>query len=223
MVWTCDVAVVGGGLTGLLAAGSLAAAGRRVTVLQAGPVLGGRARSTDHDLFRLNFGPRALYRGPARSALRRLGIRPAGGPPPAKAAWALFDGRLHPGFMTVGGVLSSPLLAYRDRAALTGLLGLVRARPALAAMTAAEWLASGLPSQRSRLAAAALIRVATYLGSPELASADAVAGQLAAARLGVRYLDGGWQSLVDALHRRVSRLGATVLTGRRVAALEAGG
>ena len=44
---TLDVAVVGGGWAGLAAAVALARAGRQVTLIEAAPQLGGRARSLD--------------------------------------------------------------------------------------------------------------------------------------------------------------------------------
>ena len=45
-----------------------------------------------------------------------------------------------------------------------------------------------------------LARVATYTHAPDLVSADVVVGQLQLALgAGVRYLDGGWQTLVDTL------------------------
>ena len=218
-----DVAVVGGGLCGLLTAALLASSGCSVTVLDARQVLGGRARTTEHHGFRLNLGPRAFYRGPARRALRRLGIRPTGGPPPLRKAAALFEGHLHPGFMTARGLATSSLLAHRDRGALARMLGFARVQPDLAALTATEWLDDTLPSKRSRLAAGALIRLATYVGALDSISADAVGGHLATARFGVRYLDHGWQSVVDALHQLATRSGVSVRLGGRVETVDSDG
>src|SRR5690242_4304471 len=79
------VAVVGGGLAGLAAALYLARAGRRVTLFEAAPVLGGRGGTLDRGGFSLNMGPHALYRGGAAMAvLRELGLEPAGSPPPSR-------------------------------------------------------------------------------------------------------------------------------------------
>ena len=63
-----DVAVVGAGLAGLVAAASAARAGARVTIVD-GRAAGGRARSTDRGGLTLNEGAHALYaRGPALGA-----------------------------------------------------------------------------------------------------------------------------------------------------------
>ena len=60
-----DVVVVGGGLAGLTAAATVAAAGKRVLVREKLGVPGGDARSTNKDGFIFNQGPHALYRGGA--------------------------------------------------------------------------------------------------------------------------------------------------------------
>lgn len=77
MAERCDVLVIGGGLAGLSCATALAEAGRRVTVLEKMPGLGGRARSfgdPDTGLFWDN-GPH-LFAGACRQTsrfLRRIG------------------------------------------------------------------------------------------------------------------------------------------------------
>jgi len=211
-----DVAVVGGGLAGLTVAGLLAGSGHRVTVLEAAGELGGRGRSTEHDGYRMNLGPRALYRGPLRAALRRLGVPAPGAPPPLGQAMALFGGVPYRGFITVPGLLTTGFLSLRERSAMARLFAVVRRNPRLAGMTAAEWLAGVLPTERARLAAASLVRIAAYLDSPERASADMVAEHLATARFGVRYVHGGWQTLVDGLATVAVRRGVQITTGARV-------
>jgi phytoene dehydrogenase-like protein len=215
-----DVAVVGGGLTGLAAAALLATARRRVVLLESRGSLGGRALSTMHLGYHVNLGPRALYRGPTRSLLRRLGVAVPGGRPPTAGALALYEGRLHRGFMTVPGLLTSPLLGRRDRALIAKLLATLRGAPSLAAQSTGDWLDARLPTARSRLAVSALARIATYAGDPASVSADAVAQQLAAARLGVSYVDGGWRTLVTGLSARAADAGALLRPGARVTAVQ---
>lgn len=219
---TFEVAVVGGGLAGLTAAALLATAGRRVVVLESRRELGGRALSAVQQGFHVNLGPRALYRGPTRAVLRRLGVPVPGGRPPTARSLVRYEGRLHPGFMTVAGLLNSPLLARRDRARIARLLVTLRPHESLVAQSADAWLAAALPSSRARLAVTALARIATYAGDPATVSADAVVQQLSAARLGVCYVDGGWRTLVSGLSARASAAGALLRPGTRVTAVHAG-
>ena len=56
-----------------------------------------------------------------------------------------------------------------------------------------------------------LVRVATYTNAPHLVEASAAIANLNTAfGPGVRYLDGGWQTLIDQLHRRAGEAGVDV-------------
>jgi phytoene dehydrogenase-like protein len=108
------------------------------------------------------------------------------------------------------------------------LLGQIYRRPVaeLAGISTAEWLRQTLRSEKARAAAAALVRVSTFVADHEQLSADVAATQLKIALApGVRYLEGGWQSLVDALTRKAEAAGATLRTraAARVLHQEAGG
>lgn len=217
-----DVAVIGGGLAGLAAAAQLTGSGRRVLLLEAGGALGGRARTTEHDGYLLDLGPRALYRGPTRALLARLGLLPHGGVPSLAGSHALHEGALVPGYATVTGLLRTGLLSPRERVAVARLLGLAHGRTRLGALSGLEWLSCRLPTHRAYQAVLALVRVSTYLGRAESVSADAIAAHLATARAGVLYLDGGWQSIVDSLHGYLGSHGVRVRTGARATGIEAG-
>ncbi|WP_079173526.1 phytoene desaturase family protein [Streptomyces monashensis] len=218
-----DVVVVGGGLTGLAAAVRVArgAAGRRVLLLEAAGELGGRARTTEQDGYRLGLGPRALYRT-ARAQLRALGVAVPGRAPRLGGALALCDGALHPGYAAPGPLLRTGLLAPRERLAVARLLGLARPHPGLAGLDVEAWLGERLPTARARQAAFAVLRLSTYTGSPAMIGADALAAHFAEVRRGVTYVDGGWRTLVDALRARARSAGVRVRAAARVTAVEAG-
>ena len=92
---TCDVVVVGGGLAGLAAGATAAAAGASTIVLERHRP-GGRARTTERDGFLFNQGAHALYvGGPGMAVLKSLGVRPAGSPPPLTRYRLLAGGTLH--------------------------------------------------------------------------------------------------------------------------------
>jgi phytoene dehydrogenase-like protein len=101
-------------------------------------------------------------------------------------------------------------------------LKLQRTEPAeLADVSAAEWLRRSLRSERAREGAAALVRVTTFVADQESLSAEVAATQLKIGLLpGVRYLSGGWQSLVDALAGKAEGAGATLRTRAAVRGLE---
>jgi len=202
--------VVGGGPAGLVAAARLAEGGLATTLLEAASGLGGRAASERRGGFDLNQGPHALYAGgPAMRELRALGIDLPRWNPTSHRSVLLRDGRPS---RRPGGSL----------ALARWLLGVARSSPEdLAGTSVAEWLRQELRSARARATAAALVRVTTFVADHEALSADVAVTQLRIGLVpGVRYLRGGWQSLVDALAAAAERRGAALRTRAAVRAIE---
>ncbi len=186
------VCIVGAGLGGLAAATLIARTGANVTLYERASEPGGRARSQVHSGGILNLGPRALYvAGAGAPVLAHLGLKPTGALPP-NAGKGLRSGVLHD--LPVGPLsfVTSTALTAAEKLALTGLLVTVPAD-----IPIADWLANA-PAGAADLARA-LIRVSSYANAPALMSARAAILQLRRALRGVRYLDGGWQTLVDTL------------------------
>lgn len=213
-----DLVVVGAGIGGLIAAVSAAraTAGRRIVVLEAHQP-GGRARCDLRGGFTFNRGPRALYvGGPADQALTALGIATrTGGPPSLDGAVARCGGRLHRFPGTAADAARTTLLGGREKVALGRLLAAVwRAEgAALDHQTLSDWLDQRQATGRPRAFIEALVRVSTYADAADLiAAGPALANARAGIRPGVRYLDGGWQSLVDQLLALARSLGVEVRT-----------
>ncbi|HET8565329.1 MAG TPA: FAD-dependent oxidoreductase [Solirubrobacterales bacterium] len=207
--------VIGGGPAGLVAAIRLAEGGAETTLLEAGPNLGGRAASERRGGFVLNQGPHALYAGgPATRELRAMDIELKWWNPASPNSVFVREGEPK---RSPGGLLG-----------LTRLLGpVLRRRPEeLRGLSATEWIERTVSSGSARAAAAALVRVTTFVADQSALSADVAVTQL---RLGlspgVRYLEGGWQSLVDSLAAKAEEAGVSLRTRAAVRMLhpEAGG
>jgi phytoene dehydrogenase-like protein len=193
-----------------MAAGRLAGGGIETVLLEAGPHFGGRAASERRQGFDLNQGPHALYvGGPAGRELKASGIELDWWQPASAASVFPRDGKAK---RTLGG--SAQLGRW--------FLRLQRTEPReLAGISTAEWLRQSMRSERARASAAALVRVTTFVADQESLSADVAAAQLKIGLWpGVRYLRGGWQSLVDALAARAEADGATLRTRSAVRGLE---
>lgn len=216
--------VVGGGLAGLSAAVFAARAGARVSLIERLSELGGRARTREDRGFLFNQGPHALYRGgAAMAALRELGIDPAGSAAHTSEALAIRDGRLH---ALPGGpvsLLTTGLLRLSEKLELARLLASLPKldTASLDGVTLASYLRDALRHAGVREIVAAVVRLTGYANAPEEISAGAALEQL---RLGlgtgVRYLDGGWRTLVDALARSAREAGVELRCGARVAGVE---
>ncbi len=220
-----DLVVVGGGLGGLITAVQARRAGRSVVVLEQAATAGGLGRSPKLGEREMNFGPHALYLGgPAERTLEALGVTLPGFTP-GGAAFLELDGALVPMPSSPLALLTAGWLSWRERVEL----GLVLRRLSGPAPTGSvrAWLET-LRSPRVRQFVELMVRLTTYVNAPELLSTKLAWRQLRTlldrrAR-GVRYLDGGWQALVDALSAQVEvRFGARVReVSGRVVRLESG-
>lgn len=217
-----DTIVVGAGLAGLAAAIDLARAGRSVLVLDARSEIGGRARTADHEGFLLNEGPHALYRtGEAWAFLEREGLTPPGGEPASNRAVGV-DGdvvaALPAGAMSL---LRTPLLRgerLRFGRMFAGLHRLdVRA---LDDVTVADGVRRLVGDDRGAAIVHALLRVATYGNDPDAMSVGPAVEQLRQSLAKpVRYVDGGWGSIVESMRARLVELGGLIRTGAKVTAV----
>jgi phytoene dehydrogenase-like protein len=219
------VLIVGGGLAGLAAAAFAARANTAVTVAEARAVFGGRARSTRVERgYLLNQGPHALYAGGAGTrVLHELGIEPRGSRPPLRA-YGTLRGRLAllPG--TPKDAVRTKLVGLRAKLELARVVG----KPAKLltypseGRSFAQWLDEHIGDADARALARMLGRVATYCADADAIAADAVVPQIVMAMTdGVRYLDGGWQQLADALARTARDAGAVIDVTTRVGAITA--
>jgi phytoene dehydrogenase-like protein len=217
-----DAIVVGGGLSGLTTAALLAEAGKRVVLLERSESVGGRAKTTNFEgSFRLNLGPHAWYiGGPGTKILKRLGVPLDGAIPRPVGAFAIHDERLYTlpiGFISL---LTTDLLGMPGKLELARVLGAVKrmSTAGLEHVPLEAWLRDRIHDERARAYVETLIRVASYADAPELLSAKAGidALQLAFSH-NVKYLDGGWQQVVDGLHARARSLGVRIITSTPVA------
>ncbi|MCB1011592.1 MAG: FAD-dependent oxidoreductase [Microthrixaceae bacterium] len=216
-----DTIVIGGGPAGLTAAILIKRGDpqRNVVVLEGHRQLGGRAATDNRNGHLVNQGPHALYLGGAATeVLRRIGIDPAGGPAPTRGAFARYRGRSEVLPTGVSSLLRSSMLSPGEKVSLgRTLAGLARIdSTTFAGVSAAEWIDSVASSTTARELLGALVRLSTYSADLESLSAQVAVSQLQLSGKGVRYLDRGWSTMVDALAQCAATLGVVVETGSPV-------
>jgi phytoene dehydrogenase-like protein len=214
------VIIVGGGLSGLSTAAILARAGHTVTLFEKASALGGRARTKQHDAFSFNQGAHAFYLGgPGEQLLSELGVRADGSLPARDQFLALDDGKLHTLPTGVLSLFRTTLLNLGAKGAFARLFSTLNHMDLtqLQQMALQDWLEQQVRHPHVRQLMLALARLTTYTNAPEMIPAGLVIPLLNAQ---VRYLDGGWQTLVDGLRQIAVALGAKIVTHARVAAIE---
>lgn len=201
-----DVAIIGAGLGGLIAAFLLAQQGKKVFLSDLKAEPGGRAASYVRKDYVFNQGAHALYLGgPAAQVLKDLKIDYSGGYP-AEDLLALSKGKLEKlpsGFLSL---LTTGLLGIKGKMELMRFLAAVPSMTpnGLDEVSSGDWLKRQLKQPDAVAVVSALGRVTTYCNAPESFSAGALVKQLQlAVKGGVKYLDGGWQSLVDSLMTKI--------------------
>jgi phytoene dehydrogenase-like protein len=217
-----DVVVVGGGMAGLTATCYLARAGVAVTLFEKAPNLGGRAASRDFEGFSFNRGIHALYTGGATSrVLQEMGITYGHGSP--KETFMLQGGELYPFPATPSQLVRKGWLDAGDKLGLARLFARIASlKPhTVAKVSVEEWLERNVRRPRLRLFMVAFARTFVYTSALDLVSAEVFVDKLRRTlRHPVHYIDGGWQTLVDALRATAERAGARIVSGTGVEAVE---
>lgn len=220
---TFDVAVIGGGIAGFIAANDLADAGKSVVVLEKSDRFGGRAMTVNKNGALFNLGGHALYRGgEAYSILQELGVK-LEGKSPSKKVSAIWMNKVLPLPGDPLKLLSSRLLSWAGKMELgwfMGRLAKVDAN-ALATTSLRDWTEQEIRDPMVRHIFYALCRTSTYVHDPNYAVAAPVIKQVQRAlKSNVLYLDGGWQTIVDQLRERAVYSGVTILNNQCVIGIE---
>ncbi|WP_028548451.1 phytoene desaturase family protein [Paenibacillus sp. UNC451MF] len=221
-----DAAVIGGGISGLLAAIEVAKAGKKVILLEKSSNVGGRGISVRKNGALLNLGGHAIYRGGAAyAALQRFGVELEGGIPSTSGS-IIWKNELIPLPSDPLKLLTSKLFSFSGKMELGRLLmrlGKINAAE-LADVSLREWAEQEIVDPMVRHLFYTLCRTSTYSRDLDYQTAATVLHQVhLSIKSGVLYLDGGWQSIVDQLQKIATNCGVTIQMGASVSAIKHSG
>ncbi|WP_313958218.1 FAD-dependent oxidoreductase [Paenibacillus sp. Y412MC10] len=206
-----DIAVIGGGLTGLTAAIYAARSGRSVILLEKDSRLGGLAQTARIGGALFNYGPRAMYEGSAAlRILDELGCKPSLGSGTKNAMHGILDGKL------IHATEELNPEEQTEWSTLMGSLNRIDQEP-VRSISIKEWALGHVRSDRVRQFFYAMCRQWAYDDDMERLSAGYVLEQGQLAGQGVRYVLGGWQKVIDSLQREAVRAGVVIAAGAEAA------
>lgn len=198
-----ELTVVGGGLTGLVAAIEGAERGWGVTVHEGRSTLGGRAATLDGP-YRANRGPHALYAdGPLWSWLEQRGLTP---PVVTPCGETLFR---------TGGRLQA-----RPDAIGSAIAALPETAPVEESFR--SWLGRHFDDPQIVEAVIGLTFIVTYDHDPGRLSAAFVHDRMRRGGHHVRYVVGGWSHMIGMLADRAAAIGVDIRRGSRVLSVPSG-
>lgn len=213
------VAVVGGGIAGLIAAASLARRGLQPTLFEAAPELGGRAQTRVVDGFCFNQGPHALYlAGALNTELTNLGLSAKGGAPRLRDGLALWGDEAHALPVAPKPGRTIPPLSPAETTCLAETFARIAEGTYGGAGMPLRAFTRELPPPVGTVLEA-LVRVSSYSHAPQEADCKAVLDQLRLGFAGVIYVDGGWRTLISQLACAATAAGASLRSEHAVVAV----
>jgi phytoene dehydrogenase-like protein len=211
-----DVAIVGGGLAGLVASIYSAQAGKKTVVLEQQKQLGGRAATKKKNGAYFDLGGRALYKGEAVGILKELDVAFEGSEPSIDA-FGIWKDKLLPLPMDFMSLLTTPLLSFKGKleaGSFLTKLGKLDTKP-FDHISVRDWIESNLKEPMMRNFVYSLLRTASYVVSPDLQAAGPVLRQLKHSMNGVYYIEKGWGSLIEQLRIKAVQSGVSfILSGK---------
>lgn len=213
-----DVAIIGGGLAGLSAATYLARAGMDVTLFEKSTHLGGRATTQEHAGYAFNHGIHAFYYGSAGTrVLRELGVTYSYKNP--RRVQLYQQGHFSSAPVSTSSILRTDFLSIAEKVEFMGLFTkIMRTKPAsVGGQSAREWLDREVRSPHLHQMLSSFARTLTYCSNLDLMSAEVFLQRVILSD--VRYIDGGWQSMVQSLQTRATEAGVHIMSGARVSEL----
>ncbi|MDM5337318.1 FAD-dependent oxidoreductase [Fictibacillus enclensis] len=213
-----EAAIIGGGLSGLTAAVYLAKAGIHTVIIEKGKDVGGRAQTVKKKGAYLNLGAHALYKGgEAEAILHELRIEPSGGMPGTKGS-AIWNQSILPLPHHLSSLFFTKLFSWIGKMEFGKvMMKLTKLIPeAVGTISLREWAETEITDPMVRHTFYALCRTSTYCIEPERLSAQNVLAQVQKGLKGVLYIDGGWQTMADALKTLAIDAGVIVMNHQSV-------
>lgn len=212
------IAVVGGGIAGLIAALEITRLGMSATIFEATSKLGGRAQTREVEGFHLNQGPHALYpAGAFHGALQDFGVEVGGGGPDLGRGFAVWDDETFPFPLRQSDQAPAPLDGP-DAEALAGFFTRMTRDASLGRGVPLSQVLASLP-RRVGMVIAALVRLSTYVDALDDIDGKAALDQLRLSFAGTIYLDGGWRTLVEGLGAAATKAGVDIRLRARVSTI----
>ncbi len=213
-----QVAVVGGGIAGLVAATALARRGLQPILFETAHEFGGRGQTRVVDGFHFNQGPHALYIGGAfHAALTAFGLAAPGRRLALANALALWEAGDHPLPTGLAPGQAAPPLSAAEVDGLAEAFARIVGGAGEAGTPLRAFTGALPPAVRTVIEA--FVRLSTYAHAPEDIDAKAALDQQRLSFSGVIYVDGGWRTLVSQLVDAATAAGVRLRPEHRVGAV----
>jgi phytoene dehydrogenase-like protein len=215
-----DVAIVGGGIAGLVASIELAQAGKSVVLFEKSSQLGGRAISAKKNGAILDLGSHAIIKGGAMDEIfQDLGIRIEGGSPGANVSFLWNNKVTH-----IFKFLFSQNLSWSGKMEFIKFYKTLTKVDAdsVPAISLRSWIEQELRDPMARHIVYAMFRVNSYSQAPDHLLAGPAIRSIARTtkKNSIVYVQDGWKTLVDQLYEKAVRAGVSMMKGKNVTEIE---